>query len=230
VREFLIDTGVRSEDDLRDAASRARGRRSLAAERLAETTAQLSASTAFAATTRAAYNTAAQTARELSGRIRERDTFLGRLSTLRAQYADDLHKVELLAESQQLFDALSVTVCPACQNPLPAQVTIADGDCTLCHQPVAASVPPIDDSTSNGSVDLSRERRNLRKLLRGLNTLTDEVAAEAAELDASLQSTQTALTHAQADLDASTATTVAPFITERDQLTGTLATIETELV
>lgn len=231
LRSFLVETGVRSEDDLRGAASRARARRALATEQLTQITQSLTASTEFAATTRTAYNDAAQAARELSAQIRERDTLLGRLSTLRSQYADDLHKIDLLAETQQLFDALSVTVCPACQNPLPEPVTIADGNCTLCHQSVIAPTPPqpSDASADSDVVDLSRERRNLRKRLRELGTLTDEIAVEVAELNTFLRQAQQALEQAQRNLDASTSAAVAPFITQRDQLTATIAGIDTEL-
>jgi hypothetical protein len=201
LRSFLRETGVRSEDDLRDASSRAAARRILAIDQLARITQTLTASTQFAATTRTAYNDAAQAAREISAQIRERDTLLGRLSTLRSQYADDLHKVDLLAETQQLFDALSVTVCPACQNRLPAPITIADGDCILCHQLVTsttqAAAEDDDAALDSAGVDLSRERRNLRKRLRELGTLADEVATEVAELSATQRQAQQALERAQ---------------------------------
>lgn len=227
LRLFLLDAGVRGEDDLRDAGARARARRQLATLQLAEITQSLRASTDFAAASRSSYHDAAQRAREISAQIRERDTLIGRLSTLQSQYADDLHKIELLAETQRLFDALSVTVCPACQNELPQPVTVADGDCTLCHQPLRthASAETIDGDV----VDLSRERRNLRKRLRELAALVDEVAAEVADLSAQQRQAQQSLTQAQQALDASTSATVAPFITERDQLTRTIAAIDTEL-
>lgn len=231
LRSFLLDTGVRTEDDLREAAARARARKQLATEQLSQITQTLAASTRFAATTRTAYNDAAQRARELSAHIRERDTLLGRLATLRSQYAEDLHKIELLAEAQQIFDALSVTVCPACQNKLPEDVTIAGGHCTLCHQPVAsaAAAPASGASTDSGEVDLTRERRSVGKRLRELASFVDEVANELAELTAQQQQTQQTLAQAQQALDASTASAVAPFITERDALMNTIAGVDAEL-
>jgi hypothetical protein len=231
LRSFLLEVGVRGEDDLRETAALGRARRQLATGQLAQITQTLAASTGFAAATRTAYNDAAQRARELSAQIRERDTLLGRLATLRSQYADDLHKIELLAEAQQMFDALSVTVCPACQNTLPEDVAVADGNCTLCHQPVVpATAVPVSGPPTNGSdVDLTRERRNVRTRLRELAAFGDEVATEVAELTAQQQQMQQTLRQAQQALDASTASTIAPFITERDALTNTIAGIDGEL-
>ncbi|MBM7414204.1 MULTISPECIES: ATP-binding protein [Nocardiaceae] len=230
LRSFLLEAGVRGEADLREAATRANARKVLATQQLSQLTQTLTASTRFAAATRATYNNAAQSARELAGQIRERDTLLGRLGTLRSQYADDLHKIELLAEAQQLFDALSVTVCPACQNHLPEALSIANGNCTLCRQPVnAALAEPALDQNGGPQVDLSRERRNVRRRLRELASFVDEVAVEVADLTAQQQQVQQTLNEAQRALDASTAPAVAPFITERDTLTNTIAGLDSEL-
>lgn len=63
---------------------------------------------------------AAQRARRAAGAVRDCETQLARMMPLRAQYADDLVKLNMLAEAQRLFDPLSVTTCPACLHRLPS--------------------------------------------------------------------------------------------------------------
>ncbi|MEU0376233.1 hypothetical protein ABZ093_02880 [Streptomyces cyaneofuscatus] len=74
----------------------------------------------FAAQLRSQHKAAAEIPRGAAAVLRDCETQLQRLMPLRAQYADDLLKLGMLGEAQQIFDPLSVTTCPACLNRLSA--------------------------------------------------------------------------------------------------------------
>lgn len=98
--------------------------------RVLDETAQ--AGTTFAGRLRREHQQAAQRARRAAGVVRDCETQPTRMTPLRAQYADDLVKLNMLAEAQRLFDPLSVTTCPACLNRLPAPPSVENGWCGLC--------------------------------------------------------------------------------------------------
>ncbi|MET8658713.1 hypothetical protein [Streptomyces griseus] len=91
------------------------------------------AGTEFAAQLRSQHKAAAEISRRAAAVLRDCETQLHRLMPLRAQYADDLLKLGMLGEAQQLFDPLSVTTCPACLNRLSAAPTVDNGRCSLCR-------------------------------------------------------------------------------------------------
>ncbi|WP_240679078.1 MULTISPECIES: hypothetical protein [unclassified Streptomyces] len=96
------------------------------------------AGTEFAAQLRSQHKAAAGISRRAAAVLRACETQLQRLMPLRAQYADDLLKLGMLGEAQQLFDPLSVTTCPACLNRLSAAPTADNGRCSLCRYELSA--------------------------------------------------------------------------------------------
>ena len=103
---------------------------------------RLQADTSFADEARDRHAQASRQTRELDGQVRERETLLTRLSPLRSQYADDLRKLDMLEESQRLFVALNVTVCPACQIDLDVPVIDDEGVCSLCQRSTEPAIEP----------------------------------------------------------------------------------------
>lgn len=67
-------------------------------------------------------------------RVRNRESLVERLASLRGQYADDKRKLTFLREAERLFDPLRVTVCPACLSALESSPAIRNGACSLCGQ------------------------------------------------------------------------------------------------
>lgn len=244
LRSFLIQAGVPAEAAIEGQVSDARQQARVFADQLDRVTANQTASTSFAENARNAYYSLATEARGLTGQVRERETLLARLTPLRSQYADDLRKLDLLEESQRLFDALSVTVCPACQTSLGTPAAVLDGNCTLCHSYVphlrhqalraSGDLPTTDTATTAGRVNddtavLTVERRSVKRRLSELKGFIDEVDAERARLNSRLVSVQAGVALAQQRLDEATSVVVAPFITERDQLTAQIAALNSRV-
>ncbi len=255
LRVFLQDAGVPDEISIEDSVAVRRAERVALAIRLETVSARLLASTQFAEGARNDYHNAATDARNLAGEVRERETLLNRLAPLRSQYADDLHKLGLLEESQRLFDALSVRVCPACQTTLDSAADVVDGHCTLCHSPVehlrhhllpgghtpsedSTSTDPADTDHATGSdapatvgqdTDLAAEKRSVSRRLNELKKFITDVTDEAAALNIRLTQAQGRVAAAQQRLDATTSAVIAPFMTERDQLAAQVAAANSAL-
>ncbi|WP_197048571.1 hypothetical protein [Streptosporangium roseum] len=101
------------------------------------------AGTNFASELRQRHRDAATKARRAAAVLRDRETQLQRMAPLRAQYADDVAKLTMLAEARTLFDPLRVRVCPACLHRLARPVEITEGICSLCHHPVPAHISEL---------------------------------------------------------------------------------------
>ncbi|MFF3675859.1 hypothetical protein ACFYYS_18020 [Streptomyces sp. NPDC002120] len=110
------------------------------------------AGTAFAGRLRREHQQAAERARHAAGLVRDCETQLARMMPLRAQYADDLVKLNMRAEAQRLFDPLSVTTCPACLHRLPAPPSAENGHCSLCSH----ELPHEDGHLTLGAADAER--------------------------------------------------------------------------
>jgi hypothetical protein len=163
---------------------------------LADITSQLTeldrraqAGTEFAAQLRHQHKEAAQTSHRAAAVLRDCETQLQRLMPLRAQYADDLLKLGMLGEAQQIFDPLSVTTCPACLNRLSAPPTADNGRCSLCrHELTAAEGTLVLGAADTGSqagdnrVDVAAETRSTKARLKEITTYIDELGASLAAL------------------------------------------------
>jgi hypothetical protein len=74
-------------------------------------------------------------------RVRNRESLLARLASLRGQYADDKRKLIFLKEAERFFDPLHVAVCPACLSTLTESPSLDDGHCSMCGSTVEPTVP-----------------------------------------------------------------------------------------
>ncbi|MFI5743500.1 DNA recombination protein RecN [Streptomyces anulatus] len=183
------------------------------------------AGTEFAAHLRRQHRTAAQHSQRAAAVLRDCETQLQRLMPLRAQYADDLLKLGMLGEAQQLFDPLSVTTCPACLNRLSAPPTADNGRCSLCRHELtsgegalALGTADVGSHAGDNRVDVAAETRSTKARLKEITSYIDELGASLAALklraeDAAVQEEQAA-----AALDAATSPSVSPFLAARDDL------------
>ncbi|MFF5837766.1 DNA recombination protein RecN [[Kitasatospora] papulosa] len=183
------------------------------------------AGTEFAAQLRGQHKAAAEISRRAAAVLRDCETQLQRLMPLRAQYADDLLKLGMLGEAQQLFDPLSVTTCPACLNRLSAPPTVGNGRCSLCRHELGAEEGALVLGTADagsqpgdGRVDVKAETRSTKARLKEISSYIDELGASLAPLK--LQAEEAALREeeAAAALDAATSPSVSPFLAARDDL------------
>lgn len=185
---------------------------------------EISARSEFTAELRANWSRSATEAQRIEVALRDRDTLARRLEPLRAQYADEIRRLDLVAESTALFDSLSVNTCPVCQHALESPPAIVDGQCSLCHSHL---VTVSDDGDS--APDLSTERRSLVRRLNQLLEFTQEVRAESSELRRTLTTANRRVQEAQSALDRISRDVVSPFLAERDDLQRSLLDADVEL-
>ncbi|MFE5958095.1 DNA recombination protein RecN [Streptomyces rubiginosohelvolus] len=193
--------------------------------RLRELDRRAQAGTEFAAQLRSQHKAAAEISRRAAAVLRDCETQLQRLMPLRAQYADDLLKLGMLGEAQQLFDPLSVTTCPACLNRLSAAPTADNGRCSLCRHELGAQegvlvlgAADAGSQPGDGRVDVKAETRSTKARLKEISSYIDELGASLAPLKLQAEDAALREEEAAAALDAATSPSVSPFLAARDDL------------
>ena len=239
LRTFLSDAGIGALDELDKETDRERVLLAEARAELIVASQRLTARTDFASQLRADFGRATAVTRRTDAELRDRQTLLRRLDPLRSQYADDLRKLEMLEESQQLFGSLAVVTCPACLSALDTPPFILNGHCSLCHNligsvesgPENETPSPVEggESALTGedgleAFSVAREQRSVRRRLEQLKGFIDEVVGEVRQLEEQLLGEQQQVVTTQQALDAATSQTIAPFISERDAIAGRVAT------
>lgn len=179
----------------------------------------------FASEMRAYQASLATRATTSETRVRNRVSLLDRFGSLRAQYADDVRKLTMLVEAEDLFNQLSVETCPACFNPL-AEAPHRDGDvCSLCQQSIeeheVEHVGTDETSDSNPQFSVDAARKELRSAKRRFNELDDywqRLSSELALLRERADADAKAESDASRRLDEATKDALSPFTAERDEL------------
>lgn len=241
LRSFLDEAGFGDLESLDEEADRERVELAEARAELTNASARLSASTAFASQLREEFGRATEVTRRTEAELRDRKTLLRRLDPLRSQYADDLRKLEMLEESQQLFGSLTIVTCPACFTSLHAPPSILNGHCSLCLNDLTgdkaadadagaeagaherSSAGPPEESAQQREFTVAREQRSVRRRLEQLKDFIGEVATEVRQLQDQLEREQQQVVAAQRALDGATSQTIAPFVSERDAIAGRVA-------
>jgi hypothetical protein len=181
----------------------------------------------FATEMRAFRATLATRATRSAVRVRDRVSQLDRFGSLRAQYADDIRKLTMLVEAENLFDQLSVTVCPACFSDLIDPPYLNHGVCSLCHTDTHASTgtdvaeTAIDTTATKtgSSVDAAtKELRAAKRRYKELDEYWQRLSAELAAMRQTANDDATAESDASARLDSATKDALSPFIAERTEL------------
>ncbi|MFF7258216.1 DNA recombination protein RecN [Streptomyces microflavus] len=193
--------------------------------RLEELDRRAQAGTEFAAQLRSQHKAAAGMSRRAAVVLRDCETQLQRLMPLRAQYADDLLKLGMLGEAQQLFDPLGVTTCPACLNRLSAAPTAGNGRCSLCRHELSAEegavvlgTAGVGSQAGDSRVDVRAETRSTKARLKEISSYIDELGASLAPLKLQAEDAALREEEAAAALDAATSPSVSPFLAARDDL------------
>jgi len=208
---------------------------------------QTRAASTFAADLRARHREAARRAQQAAALLRDRETQLHRLIPLRAQYAEDITKLTMLAEARMLFDPLLVKVCPACLTALREAPHISDGYCTLCDSEVSeqpadqagneqapnGDTPAIAGSSDGGMTgarfDVSSELRATKDRLAEITKYTEELDAGLGQLRASCEEANAAEALLAREVDTATNGAVSPFLSQRDDLMRTQQAAAAEL-
>lgn len=183
---------------------------------------QIRAASTFAADLRARHRDAARRARQAAALLRDRETQLRRLIPLRAQYAEDIAKLTMLAEARILSDPLRVKVCPACLTALREAPYISDGHCTLCsleapeypagragsesafngNAPTSSGSP--DGGMTDAKFDVSSELRATKGRLAEITKYVEELDAGLGQLRASCDEANAAEARLAREVDTAT--------------------------
>lgn len=224
LRTFMTDAGLTTIQEMDPELDRL-------GIRIAELNAQkrviddsISARGDFTVELRTNYARSEKQAQSIQASLRDRETLARRLEPLRAQYADEIRRLDLVAESLNLFDSLTVVTCPACQSTLESQPKIVDDECSLCRSHLMADV--ID---GEGIPDLSTERRSLVRRLNQLLDFAREVRAESDRLRRELNVANLSVREAQSALDRISGDVISPFLTQRDEIQQSLVDARVEL-
>lgn len=179
----------------------------------------------FASEMRTYQASLARRATASAARVRDRLSLLDRFGSLRAQYADDVRKLTMLLEAEDLFNQLSVEVCPACLNPLIDHPHLDGSICSLCGQDVSAG--SAEDQESQESTDVGQNsrlevaRRELRAAKRRYKELDDywqRLSTELAAFRRRAEEDAQAESDASRRLDDATRDALSPFLAERNEL------------
>jgi hypothetical protein len=243
-RRFVDEQQLGDRADLEAVHQRAKATLVEAERDLAALDEQARAATGFAAGLRERHHSSAVTAQRSTAVLRDRETQLQRMTTLRAQYADDVAKLTMLAEAQLLFDPLRVRTCPACLSTLAWSPAVNDGRCSMCHSEldaggpaavpasvpaavpasVPASVPaamPADarpGAAADGAVDVASEIRAAKARLAEVTGSLEELERSVPGLRLALERAQQEEASAAAAVDTATAHAVTPYLAQRDAL------------
>ncbi|MEV1320011.1 DNA recombination protein RecN [Micromonospora arborensis] len=169
------------------------------------------AGTTFAAELRERHHAAAGEAQHAAARLRDRETQLQRMTTLRATYAEDVSKLTMLAEADRLFESMRVGVCPSCLTPR----TGAESRCGACRFDLGAHPA---DAEGAGTLDVGAELRSAKARLEELTEYLAHLERDLPRLRMAAERAQEAEARAAAEVDAVTAHAVTPYLGQRDAI------------
>ncbi|WP_104180370.1 hypothetical protein [Arthrobacter sp. B0490] len=224
LRTFMTDAGFTTIAEIDPASDQLRIRGAELNAQMRTIDDNISARSDFTAELRANYAQCADQAQRIQAKLRDRDTLARRLEPLRAQYADEIRRLDLVAESLNLFDSLTVVICPACQSKLQAPPKVVGNECSLCHSHLTTDV-----TDGENVPDLSTERRSLVRRLNQLLEFAQEVRAEGDKLRRNLAAANAAVREAQSALDRISGGIISPFLTQRDEIQQSLGETRVEL-
>lgn len=217
LKSFLEENSVPGALELELRRRELEGELSDVRNELTELQHQMQAASSFASELRGQYAEARMRADTAAGEVRYYETLVRRLLPLRAQYAEDERKLHFFTEARTLFDPLHIEVCPSCLQRLPHSVTIEGGRCTLCDQ-------NIEQTTE--SFDISTELTAVRARRREIDRYIEEVEESLRESKARYSQAREVEERSQRALDTDVATSLAPYVAERDHRVGERERIE----
>ncbi|MEM9520374.1 MAG: hypothetical protein AAGA37_13710 [Actinomycetota bacterium] len=189
---------------------------------LAELEDEMSAVADFGQQQRLTHQEAARRASSALNRQRTVATQIERLTSLAAQYDQDVKKLTFAEAAGSLFDPLLVSVCPWCFQKVEAGMD--ESGCGVCNQAL-----PGDAHTADSGADISRELRAVRKRRNELADYLTELHEEAHQATLDHRGAEDAARHAESALDEAMQGRFAPFIDQRDALVGAVTKLTSDI-
>lgn len=220
LQEFVAQQQPKSHDALELEAQDLDQELASLTDKLRILTQRETAASDFAQELRQRHATVARKAAESEALVRDRVSVIDRFASLRAQYADDVRKLSLLADAESVFDQLSVTTCPVCFNSLEIVPNQDHGYCSLCHHAVDDEQAPSDSSSRVGTELARQELKAANRRFRELDEYWQRLSAGLPVLRELAKSAAISESSASRELDAATRSAVSPFLGERNELQG----------
>jgi hypothetical protein len=156
----------------------------------------------------------------LRGKQRNDEKTLQRVVPLRAQYYEDISKLEFLNQAKEIVNPISLVLCPVCFSSLDnAQI---EKTCPLCGR-------ELKDSSTGNQVDVSKEINTIKRKLGEVEVyithLQEEIQADI-KRDKTLSGQ---LAEAGAELDKILKDFISPYITEREDIVSIISTNQNEI-
>jgi hypothetical protein len=146
---------------------------------------------------------------------------LQRLLPLRAQYHEDISKLQFLNQAKTIFDPLSLVLCPMCLSPL-AKDTGTKETCPLCGQ-------MLQKNGSDVSVDVSREIRTIERKLNELIAYVGDLEERIKQNAKQDKQVSEKLAIASQKLDDTLKSFVSPYLSEREELVSSISVNQNEI-
>ena len=216
IEAFMVEQRVPDREVLAEQGSALDEQSAEISVRLEAIEERMEAEAAFGDQQRSAYQSAGLRARRLANEQREARTQLDRLTSLAAQYDQDVKKLVFAKEASRLFDPLSIQVCPWCLQPVDKSAEDSEDECSVCHQALAETVE---------AVNIDRELRSVRTRHKELAGYLTELYERELDLTAALAEAGDEQRRAQETFDEAMRARFSPFMAERDAILEELSRV-----
>lgn len=152
---------------------------------------------------------------------RNNEKLLLRLTPLRAQYHEDIQKLNFLAQAKTILNPLSIICCPFCLSGLDEK-SKEDEVCPLCKR----KMNQVKEETS---IDVSRELRIIDRKLKELGTYIGEIEKRIEKNEKMDYDVSEELSVASSKMDETLRSFVSPYIEQREGLVSTISANENEI-
>lgn len=151
--------------------------------------------------------------------LRNQEKTLQRLIPLRAQYYDDISKLNMIINAKTIIDPLSIVICPVCLASLNHAKPEKGMPCPICNNLIK------EDNTP----DLSREIKNTERKLKELSIYVSEIETDIDSRKKIEMNIEKEMRSKSQQLDDTLKSFVSPYITEIESLVSQISANDNEI-
>ena len=145
---------------------------------------------------------------------------LQRVVPLRAQYYEDISKLEFLNQAKEIVNPISLVLCPVCFSPLETANT--EKMCPLCGK-------ELKESSTGNQIDVSKEINTIKRKLGEVEVYVSHLQEEINEDAKRDKELSQLLAEAGAELDKTLRDFVSPYLTEREGIVSVISANQNEV-
>jgi DNA repair ATPase RecN len=151
--------------------------------------------------------------------LRNQEKTLQRLVPLRAQYYEDISKLNMIIDAKTIIDPLSIVMCPVCLSSLEDIKAEKGVPCPLCNNAIKETNIP----------DVTREIRNTEKKLKELSIYVSETESKIESDKETALKIEKEMKLKSQQLDDTLKTFVSPYLTEIEKLVSQISINDNEI-